>query len=120
MPEGFCFRPEQRIRNRSQFLQLYREAQRFHTPYFVLYIRENKLEQSRLGITVSRKIGKPVARNRIKRRIREVFRQRCNDLQPSADMVVNAKRRAALAAFAELERSFCSAVKSWRRKREAV
>ncbi len=99
MPEDLCFRPEQRLRKRRHFLRLYQEADRFHTPFFVLYIRENRLPQSRLGITVSRKIGKPVVRNRIKRRLREIFRRDWTDLEPAADMVVNAKRLAAQAAF---------------------
>jgi ribonuclease P protein component len=57
---------------------------------------------TRLGITVSRKIGGAVARNRIKRLVREFFRLHYDQLPPSADLVVVAKRGAAELTFRQL------------------
>lgn len=64
----------------------------------------------RLGLTVSRKVGKAVHRNRVKRRIRECFRRRIRPLLPEGtDMVVIARPGAADISFAilntELERA---------------
>jgi ribonuclease P protein component len=57
---------------------------------------------TRLGITVTRKVGNAVARNRIKRLVREVFRQHRARLPPGLDIVWVAKQQAAGASFAEV------------------
>jgi len=60
------------------------------------------LPESRLGITVTRKIGHAVARNRIKRLVREVFRRHRSRVAPGLDMVWVAKRQAAEVAYEEV------------------
>lgn len=102
------------MRKRRQFLSLYSEADRVHTPFFVLFLRANNLPHSRLGVTVSRKIGKPIIRNLVKRRLREIFRQEQANIDPPCDVVVNVKRPASRAAYQELRKSFEGAVKRWR------
>ena len=57
---------------------------------------------TRLGITVTRKVGNAVVRNRIKRLVREVFRQHRARLPPGLDIVWVAKQQAAGASFAEV------------------
>ena len=57
---------------------------------------------TRLGITVTRKIGRAVARNRIKRLVREVFRRNRNRLAPGLDMVWIAKRQAVDVSFEQV------------------
>jgi ribonuclease P protein component len=57
---------------------------------------------TRLGITVTRKIGNAVARNRIKRLVREVFRQHRQRLPAGLDLVWVAKQQAAQASFADV------------------
>ncbi len=111
---GDGFRRQNRLRKRREFLALYQTANRIHTTCFVLYIQENHRSESRLGVTASRKIGRTVIRNRIKRRMREIFRLGIDGIQPNADIVVNVKRRAAHASYAELERHFADAIKHWR------
>ncbi|HEV2200439.1 MAG TPA: ribonuclease P protein component [Bryobacteraceae bacterium] len=61
---------------------------------------------ARLGITVPRAIGGAVVRNRIKRRLREVFRLHRAELGPQWDIVLNPRRAALTASFPELERAF--------------
>jgi len=64
-----------RLHRRTEFLWLQREGFRSQTTHFVIYaIRSPDQECSRLGITVSRRIGGAVVRNRVKRRVRECFR----------------------------------------------
>ena len=52
---------------------------KYNTPHFVLLVLENSVKNSRLGITVTRKVGNAVKRNRLKRIIREFFRQSQNE-----------------------------------------
>ena len=70
-----------------------------------MYALPNGQQASRLGITVTRKVGGAVVRNRIKRRLREIFR-RWQELSPSEalDIVLHARPSAARASFGELER----------------
>jgi RNase P protein component len=63
---------------------------------------------SRLGITASRKVGNAVRRNRFKRRVREWFRRRRSELDPSVDLVVIARKSGAGLEMAELDRQLQS------------
>ncbi|MBW2169268.1 MAG: ribonuclease P protein component, partial [Deltaproteobacteria bacterium] len=60
--------------NRADFVNLNRSGQRHHTKHFIVILKENGLGITRLGLTVSRKTGNAVKRNRVKRLIREFFR----------------------------------------------
>jgi ribonuclease P protein component len=59
----------------------------------------------RLGLTVPRAVGKAVARNRIKRRLREAFRRHRAEFGPQWDIVLNPRRAALNAPFTELEQA---------------
>ena len=72
----------------------------------VIYCRKNKLSKNQLGITVSTKIGKAVVRNRVRRRLREIYRLQEDKLLPGYDIVVVARVRAVHSKYAVLERDF--------------
>ncbi|MBM9613394.1 ribonuclease P protein component [Desulfobulbus rhabdoformis] len=76
------------IRTTGEFQCVYRAGKRYRGPGFAVIILANALPWNRLGISVQRKVGNAVRRNRIKRLVREVFR--CNRTQfPSCcDIVV--------------------------------
>lgn len=77
----------------------------------MLYGIATDSDTSRLGLTVSRKMGNAVQRNRIKRVVRDLFRRHRPSLLPRAyDLVVNARRGIGKASYAELEAAFCQAV----------
>ncbi len=105
--EGF---PRQhRIVRGSDYRKIYSAGLRLNSERFVLFGLENNLDHHRLGITVSRKVGGAVVRNRVKRLIREIFRKSRADLPNHFDLVVNAKRPAADASYRELRDEFVSA-----------
>jgi ribonuclease P protein component len=64
-----------------------------------------EISGARLGLTVPRAIGKAVVRNRIKRRLREAFRRHAQEFAAQWDIVINPRRAALQAPFAEIERS---------------
>jgi ribonuclease P protein component len=77
---------------RADFRRVTRHGRRFETAYFLVFrFDRSDGRAARLGITVTRKVGNAVHRNRIKRVVREWFRSRHNELR-SCDLVVIAKR----------------------------
>ena len=89
------FPRDERIRRRGDFLRISREGAKYQTLHFRVAVRPNALPHSRLGITVGRRIGSAVERNRLKRRVREFFRQNKESLPKSSDLVVTARDGAA-------------------------
>lgn len=93
------------LKQNYEFRRLYGKGKSAVSPYLALYCRKNRLERSRLGLTVGVKVGKAVCRNRTRRRIREAYRVNEQRFLPGYDIVVVARVRAARAPYRELERS---------------
>lgn len=71
---GHSFPPSHRFHDRWEYNSIRKMGRKISTPHFIVYVQHNENEPIRLGITVSRKVGGAVQRNRIKRLIREFFR----------------------------------------------
>lgn len=91
---GEQFRPAERLKKRAEFKRTQRKGRRSTGPHLVVYARPNSLEWSRLGLTVSRKVGKATRRNRWKRRLREIFRRNKAEIPSGYDVVVIVKHSA--------------------------
>lgn len=94
------------LKQNHEFRRLYGKGKRAVSPYFAVYCRRTGRPYSRLGITAGTKLGNAVKRNRVRRRIRELYRTNEDRLSPGYDIVVVARTRAVFARYAELERSF--------------
>ena len=77
--------------------------------YLVLYARKNHSSANRVGVTVSKKLGHAVVRNRVRRRLREVYRLNEDKFQPGWDIVVVARTRAIYADFSQLVDAYMTA-----------
>ena len=76
--------------------------------YLVLYARRNRLQRNEVGITVSKKLGGAVVRNRTRRRLREVYRLNEERFTPGWDIVVVARSRSVNADFDKLTEAYLS------------
>ncbi len=76
--------------------------------YLVVYARRNRTGQNRIGITVSKKLGHAVVRNRVRRRIREAYRLNEEKFRSGWDIVVVARSKAVSADFDTLTKSLLS------------
>ena len=74
--------------------------------FLVLYARKNRTDTNRVGITVSKKLGHAVVRNRVRRRLREVYRLHEHLFAPGWDIVVVARTRAVSCSFPQLCRAY--------------
>ena len=88
----------------------------YHTNGFadgclVLYVRKNRTGMNRVGITVSKKLGKAHIRNRVRRRIREVYRLNEARFRPGWDIVVVARSKAVDVPFDKLTKSYLTLAK---------
>ena len=92
------------------FRRLYR-TNGYADGYLVLYARKNRTDANRVGITVSKKLGKAHIRNRARRRIREVYRLNEEKFQPGWDIVLVARSKAVEAEFSKLTKSFLTLAK---------
>jgi ribonuclease P protein component len=110
-PRGFPARL--RIKQRREFLQVQQGGRKHHVRHFIVFVSPRSTREpagappsgplpTRLGITVTRKIGNAVERNRIKRLVREVFRLHRARLPEGLDLVWVAKQQAAQADFADV------------------
>jgi ribonuclease P protein component len=103
-----------RLKQRREFLRVQQGGRKHQLRHFMVFAaRRLPTEPSsdeplptRLGITVTRKIGNAVARNRIKRLVREVFRQHRQQLPSGLDLVWVAKQGAAEADYASVLADF--------------
>ena len=76
--------------------------------YLVLYARKNHSAANRVGVTVSKKLGCAVVRNRVRRRLREVYRLNEAKFAPGWDIVVVARSRCVKADFSKLTAAYLS------------
>lgn len=85
------------------FRRLYTSGKSAVNSILAVYVRKNRMEENRLGLTVGTKVGKAVVRNRVRRRIREAYRLGECRIKTGYDIVVVARVRAAHVSYAEID-----------------
>ena len=97
------------LKTNKDFRRVYRKGTSAVRPGLVVYARPNRQGENRLGFTVTAKVGKAHTRNRVRRRLREIYRLHETGLRPGYDMVVVARTRAAEVDYRRLETEFLAA-----------
>lgn len=103
-PGDESFPKSRRLLRRADFQRVYREGRRFHGSLFTLHLlTPSPADGPRVGLTVSRKVGGAVVRNRIKRLLRESVRRAWQLFPPSCDCVFHAKPASRDATFSQVQ-----------------
>lgn len=92
------------IKENRSFMNAYRRGKKVETKYFVIYYRKNRFNVTRLGITTGKKLGNAVTRNRIRRVLREAYRNVQDSLICGYDIVIVARISMATKKEYEIER----------------
>ena len=77
-----------KLTRKSEFQKGYKQGRKYWDRYFVIYVRVNDLPTTRLGITMSKKVGGSVERNRVRRLVRESYRHLKPKLRARLDVIV--------------------------------
>lgn len=90
------------------FRRLYRRGNSYANGCLVVYCRRNGTHENRVGLTVGAKLGHAVYRNRLRRRLREIYRLHEAQFSRGYDIVVVARSRAMQADYHQLESAYLS------------
>ena len=103
-------RRHERLTARADFTRCYRHGRRLRTSYFTVYAHHRGGCVTRLGLAVGKAVGIAVVRNRVKRRLREIFRRQKALIPEGYDLFVRAIPAGASASYAALEAAWAEAM----------
>jgi ribonuclease P protein component len=114
IPRDERFPKSLRLRTRSQFLRVQEQGRKLTAGPLLALALHNGTSTTRIGFTVSTRVGGAVVRTRIRRRLRELFRKRRDQLPAGIDVVVIARASAAESDYEALARAFDSIARKLR------
>lgn len=94
-----------RLKKNMEFKKVYSVGKNHWNRNFVLYIRKNNLDETRVGFTVTKKHGNAVIRNKIRRQMKEAYRLNFHNVKNGYDLVFIPKRNITNISYKELEGS---------------
>ena len=94
------------IKKNSDFQTIYRTAKSYANRQLVMYVRKTENTQSRIGISVSKKVGNSVVRHHLVRLVRESFRLHKDEIETGLDIVVVARQMAKESDFKKIESAY--------------
>lgn len=109
---GVAMRRQLRLRRRKEFDAVFQQGRTWANELLVLRSFSNQLDHNRYGFVTSKRLGKAVVRNRVRRRLREALRSL--PVRAGWDVVISAKAPAAQADFHELKRAVADLLASAR------
>ena len=101
--------PAVTVKENYEFRRIYRKGKSAVSPQLVIYCQRNRRGHSRLGVSVSTKLGCAVVRNRVRRRLREIYRLNSHQLKTGWDIIIVARSRCVGAEYSRMDAAFMAA-----------
>jgi ribonuclease P protein component len=99
-----------KIKKNREFKKIYNEGRYYVEEFLVAYVIKNNAEYNKVGFSVSKKVGKAVTRNRIKRLMKENYRQISDNLKSGHDIVFTARAKGSNVDYHGIQRCMHSAL----------
>ena len=107
----FSLKKADKLIKRSEFIRVSRIGKKVQNEHFLVLYTPSPSNRNRLGITVTKKVGNAVVRNRIKRYVREYFRLNVKKTNGAYDIVFIAKKKAVALSGPDTAKSLCRVVR---------
>ena len=92
------------LRKNEDFIKVYKKGRSKANPILAMYVLINGTAYNRLGISVSKRVGKSVIRNRVKRLIREAYRNYSGEVKEGYDIIIIARTGTKEASYKYIEK----------------
>jgi ribonuclease P protein component len=102
----------QTLRKNNEFRKVFSAGGKKIGKYVIVYLLPVKKKSTRVGIIAKKSIGNAVKRNKIKRILRELWRNRCFQLLSGYDVVILARKKIIQARFSDIEDELMKLIKS--------
>lgn len=99
------------IKSKLEYTEIIKKCKYLKNNYFIIYYRENNKNINRYGISVPKKTGKAVVRNKIKRRLKNIIDNNEFDIQKCYDYVIIIRKRLIELNYQEMEDSFINLIR---------
>ena len=94
------------LKKNSQFQLVYNQKKSYANKYLIMYVAPNEVDEVRIGISVSKRVGNSIVRHRITRLVRETYRLNKDKLVKGLDIIIVARPMAKEQGYMEIERAF--------------
>ena len=100
------------VKENYVFRRIYRKGKSSVQPCMVVYCQKNRQGRTRLGVTVSTKLGKAVVRNRVRRQLREMYRLHLPEMKKGYDVILVGRVKAVHTPYAKMDRQYTQALEA--------
>lgn len=99
------------VKENYEFRRIYHKGKSAVSPYLVVYCQKNRSGENRLGVTVSKKLGHAVVRNRVRRRIREIYRLNREQMKQGWDVIVVGRGRSVDGSYEKMNEAYLACLR---------